>query len=240
MVHDPRSRAFQALAHLLVSDGSLADSLRAVAKVVQDAVPVAAYAGITMGDDRDRPVTPIFTDPEVPEMDQAQYDSGRGPCLDAWRRAEVIRLDDLSDDPDTYPEFSEAALARGVCTTLSVPLVSDGKSMGALNLYGTEVGGFSQEDEQLVADITPAVAAFMVNARAYWGAFALSEQLNEAMGTRAVIEQAKGVLIATTPGLDADGAIEMLKNASQRGNMKLRDIAQQIVDRRSGRSPDRT
>lgn len=233
MDHEPRSRAFEALAQLLVSEGSLGDSLRAVANVAQDAVPAARYAGLSMADESNLPVTPVYTDPDVPDMDRAQYESGRGPCLAAWRYAEVVRIDDMASDAGSeYPEFAEAALAHGVRSTISIPLVAEGTSLGALNLYSPQVNGFSQEDEQLLLDLAPATAAFMANARAYWGAYALSEQLNAAMSSRAVIEQAKGVLMASTPGIDAGTAFDMLKTASQRENVKLRDIAQRIVDQR--------
>jgi AmiR/NasT family two-component response regulator len=72
----------------------------------------------------------------------------------------------------------------------------------------------------------------LANAAAYWSAFELSENLSEAMKSRAVIEQAKGILMAGSPKLDADGAFDLLRRASQRENVKLREIAQRIVDRR--------
>ncbi|HEX2576457.1 MAG TPA: GAF and ANTAR domain-containing protein [Aquihabitans sp.] len=235
MDQDPRALAFEALAHLLVSDESLGDALRQVAKVSVGAVATAAYAGITLDDERGRPATPIFTDPDVPEMDQAQFDADRGPCLDAKRQGEVIRIDDLSSDgAEMYPEFAAAAKAHGVQSTLSIPLLSDGVPLAALNLYSREVNGFSLDDEQLVLDLAPATAAFLANAQAYWRAFTLSEQLNEAMSSRAIIEQAKGVLMATTPEIDADRAFDILVSASQRENVKLRDIAQRIVNARPG------
>ena len=73
----------------------------------------------------------------------------------------------------------------------------------------------------------------LANAAAYWGAAQLGEQLNEAMKSRAVIEQAKGMLMAQSPELSADDAFEVLRKASQRENVKLRDIAQRVVERRS-------
>ena len=232
MPSDPRARAFHALAHLLVSDESLGDALRAVLHVVVDAVPAARHAGLTTSDRRGRPATPVSTDPEVPDMDEAQFAAQHGPCLDCWRTAEMIRIDDLRASTDRYPEFAAAANEHGIRSTLSVALVSDGSSLGALNLYSPDVGGFDEDDEHLLRDISPAVAAFLANAQAYWHAYELSEQLNQALTTRAVIDQAKGILMASNPNLDADGAFDLLRQASQRENAKLHDIAQRIVDRR--------
>lgn len=78
----------------------------------------------------------------------------------------------------------------------------------------------------------PSVAgALLAHSAAYWGAFELTEQLQTAMQSRAIIEQAKGVLMAQTPGLDAERAFELLKAASQRENVRLRTIAARIVAR---------
>jgi GAF domain-containing protein len=232
VIHDPRARAFEAMAQLLVSETSLAGALSSVLAVVTDTIPAAAHAGLTTGDAHGNVATPIFTDPEVPDMDQAQYDAGRGPCLDAWREGKVVRLDDLTWATDRYPEFVAAAAAHGISSTLSVPLVADSASLGAINLYSPGTATFTEDDERLLADIGPAAGAFLANAQAYWHAFALSEQLNDALTSRAVIDQAKGILMAGNPQLDADGAFAILRSASRRENVKLRDIAQRIIDRR--------
>jgi len=76
----------------------------------------------------------------------------------------------------------------------------------------------------------------LANAAAYWGAYDLSQQLNEAMQSRAVIEQAKGMLMAQSPGMTPDDAFDMLRAASQRENVKLRAVAQRIVDERVSRA----
>ena len=232
MIQDPRARAFEALAHLLVSEDSLATALTAVLRTVAETIPAAKHAGLTTGDAHGKAATPIFTDPEVPQMDEAQYSSGRGPCLDAWRTGEVVRLDGLTK-ASMYPEFASAAMGCGILSTLSMPLVAGGNSVGALNLYRPVLQGLSADDEQLVADLAPGTAAFITNAQAYWHAFDLTEQLNQSMTSRSVIDQAIGMLMSRDPDLDPDGAFDMLRTASQRENLKLREIARRIVERRT-------
>jgi AmiR/NasT family two-component response regulator len=83
----------------------------------------------------------------------------------------------------------------------------------------------------LAQELTDAASVVLANATAYWQAFDLSEHYNEAMKSRAVIEQAKGMLMARSETLTADDAFELLRSASQRENVKLRHIAQRIVDR---------
>lgn len=84
--------------------------------------------------------------------------------------------------------------------------------------------------------MSTAAAAVLANAQAYWDAHTLSQQLNEAMHSRAVIEQAKGIVMARTAGMGPDQAFEALRRASQRENVKLRTIAQRIVDNHAGTS----
>jgi GAF domain-containing protein len=232
MSADPRAVALRALATFLVSDASVGETLQRVADVTTAAVPGAEFAGIAMLGTDGRPTTAVYTDITSPEVDKAQYESGRGPCLDAWRQQRTIRVDDMTDAKDVYPEFARTALDHGIPSTLSLALVAGGRGIGALNLYARRKGVFTKEGEELGEELAAAAATVLANSSAYWSAFELSEGLTEAMRSRAVIEQAKGMVMAGSPGLDADGAFDILRRASQRENVKLREIAQRIVDRR--------
>jgi len=119
-----------------------------------------------------------------------------------------------------------------VQSSLSLPLVVGDESVGALNLYSRTPSGFTEEDESTGSTLASTAAIVLVNASAYWQAADLSDQLAQAMQSRAVIEQAKGILMARSPHMGADEAFDVLRKASQRENVKLRDIAQRIVDRR--------
>jgi GAF domain-containing protein len=226
------AHALRALSQFLVSERSMGDTLLEVSRITVDAVPAAEMAGITILGDEGKPTTAVFTDPEAPEIDAAQYASGAGPCLDAWRQRRVVRLDDVAAAGDQYPDFSKAAGCHGVESVLSLPLVAGNDGLGALNLYARSAGGFTEEDEALGLELASAAAIVLANASAYWEANQLSEQLTQAMRSRAVIEQAKGVLMGRSPQLTPDEAFDVLRKASQRENVKLRDIAQRIVDRR--------
>ena len=179
-------------------DVPVGETLRQVADINVAALPGAEFVGITMLDEEEHPATAVFTDEQSPVIDQAQYETGRGPCLDAWRTKRVIRLDDLERvDPD-YGEYAQACMDHGIRSTLSMPLVAADKGVGALNFYSATTTGFSAEDEEVAADLASAVSAVLANASAYWGAYDLSQQLTEAMQSRAVIEQAKGMLMVVT------------------------------------------
>lgn len=237
MSSDARAQALNALSRFLVSQSSMGETLARVAEITTTALPAATMAGIAVLGDDGKPTTAVFTDEAAPDIDEGQYASGRGPCLDAWREKRVVRVDDMDDAADDYPEFAKAARAQGVQSTLSLPLIAGDRGVGALNLYARVKDGFTSNDEALGADLAAAAAVVLANSNDYWSAAELGEQLAEAMRSRAVIEQAKGMLMAQSPDLTAEGAFDLLRRASQRENVKLREIAQRIVERRALPSP---
>ena len=233
MSSDAAGHALRALSQFLVAERSMGDTLLRVSEITIDALPPADMAGITMLGDDGTPTTGIFTDELAPEIDAAQYATGRGPCLDAWRQRRVVVLSDFEKAVDDYPEFVRAAQAHGVGSVLSLPLVAGDTGLGALNLYAPAGKSFADADETFGLELAAAAAIVLSNASAYWEASQLSQQLTEAMRSRAVIEQAKGMLMARSPELSPDDAFDVLRRASQRENVKLREIAQRVVDRKS-------
>ena len=232
MPADARADALAALSRFLVTDLSVGETLHRIAAITIEAISGAEIAGMTMLGEDEQPTTAVYTDEGSPEIDTGQYESGRGPCLDAWRRKEIVRVDDMERGAEHYPEFAALALSHGVASTLSLPLVSGGTGIGALNLYARQRDGFSPDDEVIGTELAATAAVVLANVAAYWTAFDLGQQMNEAMQSRAVIEQAKGMLMAQSPDLTPEQAFDMLRRASQRENVKLREIAERIVSRR--------
>jgi GAF domain-containing protein len=223
----PGSEAFIALSRFFVNDGTLGETLLKVAQLACDVSP-ADMAGITLLVEG-KPRTGVFTDPEAPEIDRAQYDSGRGPCLDAFRHQQIYRIDSTSDD-DRWPEFARDAEAHGINSTLSIPIVAHKESLGALNLYSRKSGAFDDASAATVSTFAAHAAIVLANAQVYWDARQLSENLDQAMRSRATIDYAVGILMARG-GRSPKDAFEILVRASQRENRKLRDIAAEIVER---------
>jgi GAF domain-containing protein len=234
---DHRAEALASLARFQVTDVTVGETLQEIAAVTLVAVPTAAVAGMTMLGPDEQPTTAIFTDKDSPEIDEAQYQEGAGPCLDAWRNGRVVRLTDVEETVDRYPAFVQACRGHGIRSTLSLPLVSAETTVGALNLYARRPGAFTVEDEALGMELAGVAGTVLSNVSAYRMAFDLTEQLTEAMSTRSVIEQAKGMLMASSPTLTPDDAFEMLRQASQRENVKLNEIARRIVERRQPPEP---
>ncbi len=224
------AEGLRALSQFFIDDGTLGDTLQRVTELACEASR-ADMAGITMLVDG-MPCTGVFTDPEAPEIDNAQYDSGHGPCLDAFRDQRVYRIESTADEKQ-WPDFARAAAAHGITATLSVPVAARGECIGALNLY-SRTSPFDDAAAEQVAAFARQAAIVLANAQVYWDARQLSENMEQAMRSRSTIDQAIGILM-TDGGRGPDEAFQLLVRASQRENRKLRDIAAEIVSRVAGR-----
>ena len=172
-------------------------------------------------------------------VDSFQYDSDSGgPCLDAYRRQQVFRIDSTTEDP-RWPGFAQAAAEAGIMSTLSLPLVVAGDGLGALNIYCREENGFSEADEALARTFASYASVALANARVYWRTQRLADQLEEALSTRGIIEQAKGIIIAEQ-GCSADEAFQLLVTMSQRSHMKLHRSSDRAGRTRQGPGRTRT
>jgi len=217
--------SLRALTQFFVNDGTLGDTLLRVSDMARSITP-ANYAGITLLVDG-VPQTGVFTHPEAPEIDEAQYRSGEGPCMYAFRNQQIYRIDETASDT-RWPEFAAAALGHGIHATLSVPLAARGAGIGALNLYAESPRAFTDAHEKGVLVFAEQASIALANAQVYWDARELGENLSAAIKTREVISQAVGILMAAG-GRTPDEAFAMLASASQRENRKVRDIAANIV-----------
>jgi GAF domain-containing protein len=227
---DPFQDVLTALS-LLVVGRQPTDTLARVAELARDGIPRVDYVAVTAMR-KGKPETTAATDAVVAEIDQAQYDVDDGPCLDSFRYGQVFRIDETLDDDLPWPEFRAAAALHGVHSTLSLPLVA-GDTIGALNLYSRRPGAFPEGIGAQVERFTEPAAVLLLNAYMLWDAHRLVDNLETALETKAVIEQAKGMLMAQQ-GIDADAAFDVLRRASQRENVKVREIAQRLVDRANG------
>lgn len=224
---DPTSEGLDALAGFFVDEGTLGETLGRLSELACDVGP-ADMAGITMLVEG-RPNTGVFTDAEAPEIDEAQYSSGQGPCLDAFRHQRIFRIGDTATE-DRWPDFARVAAAHGVVSTLSVPVSARGQGLGALNLYSRVHQAYDEASAASVQTFARQAAVVLVNAQTYGDARALNENLQTAMRSRSTIDYAIGILMANgAPG--SEEAFQILVRASQRENRKLRDIAQEIVER---------
>jgi hypothetical protein len=157
--------------------------------------------------------------------------------MDAGRGGVLLRVDDMATET-RWPDYvAHVRAATPVRSSLSIPLPYQGASIGALNNYSTGVAAFaSPASLRAGTDVAEVIAVAVANADAHAQLFEQARNMRQAMESRAVIEQAKGVLMAQRH-VDAEQAFEILREASQRYNRKLRDIAFGIVESTQGNRP---
>ena len=223
---DPLRRASEALGAYFMGDVTVAEALGKICDAALETEPAAIRAGISMTVDA-RIGTYVFSHPDVQEIDQPQYDTGDGPCVDAFRTGEPVIIQSTVE-PGPYEAFRAVAATHGLTSVVSVPMRTGPQIVGALNLYSPSRAAFTPATAERLQAFAGQAAWLLVNHQAYWDARSLSENLQQAMESRAEIEQAKGIIMAAT-GCTADEAFAQLRAQSQTENIKLRDIAAQIV-----------
>jgi GAF domain-containing protein len=222
------------LSRVALVDRTLTEVLTDVTRIAARGIPGAEASSITLLRDEK-----AFTAAHYGEMalaaDEIQYAQGYGPCMDAGRAGVLLRVDDMRAE-ERWPKYVAHVLEQTpVRSSLSVPLPYQGSSIGALNNYSTKPAAFaSPESLQAGLEVAEVIAVAVANADAHWQLGEQARNMRLAMESRAVIEQAKGVLMAQRH-VDAEQAFEILREASQRYNRKLREIALGIVESTQGR-----
>lgn len=224
-VSDGLFEALHQLTTLLESDEALEKTLDTVVALSVAALPGCDSAGVTIGFDGEH-FTAASSDGYTLEIDKIQYDSGQGPCVTATRESEIQQIEIISEE-SRWPDFCRAAESRGVRSVLSFPLRSD-SAVGSLNLYATTERAFDETAVGLGQIFARQAVVALQNSHAYLTARRLADQLAEAVRTRDVIGQAKGIIMEREK-VSGDDAFEMLKRISQRSNVKLRDVAERLI-----------
>jgi GAF domain-containing protein len=223
---DEVTSAMEALTDTLDREDDFGSALQAVCDQVIRVIPGADMASITVVTNG-RAETAASTDTRAVDIDREQYKQGDGPCLRAAATGEVVRVD-VTKAEELWPQFTKSARELGVASYLAAPLVVDEELSGAMNLFGFQEHGFHEVEGKLLELYTTMVVLALRSTRRYLRARESAEQLRRALGTRAVIEQAKGILMAAR-GLTADEAFTTLVERSQRDNVKLHEIAARFV-----------
>lgn len=225
------AEVFAGIARELQAESGPEKTREHVTRAAVKTVPGCGHAAISLVRRRG-PIETVAATDEVPELvDLVQYETGEGPCVDAIAEHEVFWIDDLAAE-ERWPKFSTRAVEEtGVRSMLAFRLFVDQDTVGALNLYSREVGAFSDDARGIGAILAAHAAIAMFAAREKEHA----EQLEEALCSNRRIGMAMGVLMAQGH-LTEDQAISLLRRASQYLNIKLREIAEQVVE--TGALPD--
>jgi GAF domain-containing protein len=215
-----------ALGRYFLGDATLGETLERLTELAQRSIGPSDEVGVTLLVEG-RPGTHVATDPTVSEIDRVQYEADDGPALQALRDG-VPALVRSTTRPERHPAFCAAAAGHGICSVLSLPIEMGGGRIGAMTHLSRTEDAFGPDDIELGTRFAQQLAFLLANAQAYWDAVTLAENLTQAMGTRAEIEQAKGIIMARSQ-VGPDDAFELLRQQSQAENRKIHDIAAELV-----------
>jgi GAF domain-containing protein len=201
--------------------------LSIIAQAAKDTIPGTAEVSVTLVQGPEA-YTAAHTGDLALTLDEWQYVQGRGPCLDAATTGTAMLVPDMTTE-NRWPEWAVRAREAGAASSLSIGLPIQEAMVGALNMYGATPGVFDEQVE-LAQTLAGYAAIALANVHLYESTAILAQQMQEAMQSRAVIEQAKGIIMGQRR-CSADEAFAILARVSQDSNRKLREVAESLVDR---------
>ena len=217
------------VSRLLTTQRTLPARLEAVVAIVKRTVPNCDATGIVLLVDGE-PTSVAVTDRMTVEIDLVQYQTGQGPCLAALEEGHVVRVDILEKD-SRFTRFAPGAIDQGLRSVLSIPLEVNGRSVGALNLYSVQRDAFDDAALDAVRPIAGYAAEVISTSPLYAYSLDMVDGLLEDLESRAVIEQATGVLMATEKETDKH-ALGRLRELALGSGESLRTVAQWVIDER--------
>jgi len=215
------------LGRLALREMSMESLLQAVADTAKSVLPGNPEASIFIRTARG-PVTVVTTGQLATDLDEVQYSEHEGPCLHAAETGELTEILDTTED-DRWADYARRAAEKGNRSSLSVPLIiDDDGTTGALNIYAREARAFDEESRAAATSFAPFAAVAIGNMHDYQSAREMAGDLQAALDSRAVIDQAKGILMERHK-VTADQAFQLLAHASMTTNTKVRDVADHLV-----------
>lgn len=224
-------QAFDELARITLADHTLTSVMDKVAQLTRGTVPGAAAVSVTVVE-RGKPTTAAYSGEMALRLDERQYERGYGPCLDCIEGGVPVHIPDMRKE-ERWPQFAEDAQQHGAGASLSLPVPVQRELSAALNIYATEPHAFDEPAQELSRTFAAYAGVALANMHLYEAQGRVAAQLQAAMESRAVIEQAKSVLMGARR-CTADEAFGLLVKLSQDSNRKLRDVAAAVVHEATG------
>ncbi len=223
--------AFAQLGRIKLSETDLDGVFKEIADLAKRTIPGATEVSVTLVRNRGAH-TAAFTGDLALALDESQYRLGHGPCLVAASSTTTQHVTDMTTE-ERWPDWTSRAREAGAHSSLSIGLPVQEAVTGALNIYATAPGAFDDDAVVLAQTFAGYAAVAMANAYLYDAKATMAQHMEAAMASRAVIEQAKGILMGERR-CTADEAFAILNKVSQDSNLKLRDIAAALVARAAG------
>lgn len=236
VVVDDRSRearsseAFVALADTLVSDFDLVDLLHTLIDACIDLLRTDA-GGLLLLDGAGNLQLMASSVEDIDIIEVVQLSAEAGPCWDCFMTGRPVSVGDIEKEGGLWPDFRQAALQQGYRSMHATPMRLRGQIIGTMNLFHSQIGQLNARDIALAQSLTDVATIAILQERGARHLHDLSSQLQGALESRIVIEQAKG-LIAQSLGVDMDEAFTLLRNQARSTSQTLQSVAEAVTARR--------
>ena len=186
-------------------------------------------AGVTLVHDGQQRFVTAAVD-AIADIERAQEHWQKGPCIDAVASAAPVAVPDIAagDASKRWPDYTIAAKTAGIQAVAGIPMLAEEVAIGAVNLYDSQPRDWSAEDLRVASVFASIATGYLAHASAAQQQQRTSEQLQQALNTRLIIEQAKGVL-ATTRETTVDDAFDRLRKYAREHNARIHDVARGVV-----------
>jgi GAF domain-containing protein len=221
--------AFATLADTLVADYHLLDLLQTLVETCQSALDVDA-AGLLLVDETGALDFAAATSEASSVVETIQVGAEQGPCIESFRTAAVVSVPDIEVGPEEWSEFRNSARESGFRSACAIPLRLRDATIGTLNLFRVDAGELNENDIRAAQALADVATIGILQERAIRERDEIRSQLQLALNSRVVIEQAKGVL-AQTHGESMGEAFARLRSYARRNSRPLALVAQQLVER---------
>jgi transcriptional regulator with GAF, ATPase, and Fis domain len=222
------SDTFIDLADTMVADFDVIDFLHMLADRSTRLLSVAA-AGVLLADPRGQLRVAAASSEAAGLIELFQIQNDQGPCLDCFRTGQPVTATDLTEPEQRWPRFAAAATQAGFGAVHALPMRLRDQVIGALNLFSAQANPLGQDDLRTGQALADVATIGLLQERNVRRAETLAEQLQAALNSRVVIEQAKGRL-AGRLGLDMDQAFALLRGHARNTNRRLTDVARQVIN----------
>jgi GAF domain-containing protein len=224
---DLLSDTFVDLADTMVADFDVIDFLHLLTDR-SVALLAASAAGVMLADPRGELRVAAASSEQAGLLELFQLQNDQGPCLDCCRTGRPVTAADLTGPDQRWPRFAQAATQAGFATVEALPMRLRDQVIGALNLFRAEGGPFDAADVRIAQALADVATIGLLHERTVRRREAVAEQLQAALNSRVVIEQAKGKL-AERLGIDMDRAFAMIRDYARNTNQHLTDVARDFV-----------
>ena len=221
--------AFVTVADTLVADYDVIDLLHTLVEACANVLDVEA-AGLVLADDDGSLQLLASTSERADFVEIMQLNAGTGPCIECFRTGVVVEVADMVTDGGEWPDFQAAALQQGFHAVHATPMRLRGEVIGALNLFSAETGLLNAPDAAVAQALADVATIGILQERSIRETGVVREQLQHALESRVVIEQAKGV-VSALGWIGVDEAFGLLRDYARQNNLSLRTVAERVTAR---------